>query len=311
MKRVLTLSAAFVAAAVGLTGCAANSASTAAPSPSSSLNAALTKLVPAQIESTGQIAAGANFAAPPFAMYASDGKTPSGAMVTIVTEAARRLGLKATWSQVDITAQTPALQTGRILVTGSATAANPDIIQQVNVVGVYQNLQGLFSLATKSSNYHDISDVCGKSVSVAETAAATIAIVNGISEICTQAGMPALKKELLAGGGTIALAVQSGRADVGILSVAQVAATVQQSKGQLAALESVNTEIFSKVPAGGEGFTVGKNQPKLAAAFQASVQSMMDDGTYAKIMKSFNVPSNLYFTKATLNDGSSHIVKNG
>lgn len=308
MKKLIASAVSGLALMAVLTACSGSPSSQSSQTPSSSADASLTKLVPADIASSGTIDGGANFQAPPFAMYAADGKTPSGAMIGIVTEAAHRLGLKVDWSQVAIADQTPALQAGKIVLTGSATAANPDIIKQVNVVGVFQNLQGFFTQAGSATKYKTIDDICGKSVSVGKSAAGTIAILNGVSGVCTQDGKPAIKQELLDGTADIVLAVQSGRADAGILSTASVAATVQQSSGMLAATDALNQEVASKIPSGGEGFTIAKSQTKLAKAFQAAVQSMIDDGAYAKIMNSFNVPTSLFYKTATLNDGSTKVV---
>ena len=55
--------------------------------------------------------------------------------------------------------------------------------------------------------------------------------------------------------------------------------------------------IMEKAP---QGIVVSKDDPALTAAIQASLQSLMDDGTLKKIFKSWNIDENIA-SKALLN----------
>ncbi|MEU8633124.1 transporter substrate-binding domain-containing protein [Amycolatopsis sp. NPDC048633] len=264
---------------------------------------ALKAMVPADIAAKGTIDGGANFQAAPMAMYVAGTKTPTGAVVELVEQAAGKLGLKVTWQQVLYPDQLPAMQAGKIVVSGSASAANAEIIAKANVVGAFKNLQGILATSAKAGEFTTLDDVCGKNIGLGKAAAATVAIFQDIAKHCTQGGLPAPVMIGLSATADIVLAVQSGRVDGGMIPTPTVVYTAQQSQGKLVATKSSDA-IAAAIDEGLEGFTIAKDQPELAKAFQAAVNAMVKDGTYAQILTKFGLPRNQLVDTATLNQAT-------
>jgi polar amino acid transport system substrate-binding protein len=57
---------------------------------------------------------------------------------------------------------------------------------------------------------------------------------------------------------------------------------VQQMEGELATLG----EVYGSAP---HGYVVAKDNPQFAGALRAAVQSLIDDGTYQKILENWGV----------------------
>lgn len=305
MKKLLVVGVAALALATGLAACSSSTpAPSAKPSSASGADPALVKLVPKAIESQGTINGGANFQAPPLANYDTDGKTPSGAVVKLVEHASALLGLTVNWQQILYPDQIPAMQAKKIVISGSASGANADIIASANVVGMFYNQQGILALPAKAKLFKTVDDMCGKSIGLGQAAAGTIAIFDKVADKCKADGKDAPKKTLLSATADIVLAVQSGRIDGGMIPTPTVIYTAQQSGGKLVAT-SVGAAIAKAIPQGDEGFTLAKDQLPLAKAYQAAFNTMMKDGSYVKIMKQFGVPSSQFRTTATLNKVSS------
>jgi polar amino acid transport system substrate-binding protein len=285
------------------TGGGAAASSIPSSVPSATADAAIKAMVPAQIESSGVLNGGANFQAPPMAMYASGGKTPTGAVVQLVDHAAGLMGLTVNWQQVLYPDQIPAMQAGKIMVSGSATSASAAFIKTANVIGAFKNLQSIIATSANAGEFQTLADSCGKKIGLGEAAAATVTIFEGIQKYCTDNGKPAPTKVGLSATADIVLAVQSGRVDGGLLPTPTVVYTAQNSSGKLVATKA-SDQIVQQINEGIEGFTVAKDQPKLAAAFQAAINEMIKDGSYKSIMTSFGLPTSQLISSATLNEAS-------
>jgi polar amino acid transport system substrate-binding protein len=310
----LALTTALIAAASGCsnvdTPVSAGGGASAAPAPAPgglddpvAVDPAVQAMVPAAIAAQGAIDGGANFQAPPMAMYASDGATPTGAVVELVEHAAGMMGLTIRWQQVLYPDQIPAMQAHKIVVSGSASAANGALIEKANVVGAFKNLQGVLVNADRADEFQTLDDMCGKQIGLGTAAAATVAIFDQIAAHCTQSGKPAPAKVGLSATAEIVLAVRAGRVDGGMIPTPTVVYTAQQSGGELVAARSGDA-IASAIDQGDEGFTVAKDQPELAAAFHAALQAMIEDGSYARILSAFDIPQNQLIDAATLNEAS-------
>jgi polar amino acid transport system substrate-binding protein len=310
MKKLFTAGVAALALVAGLAGCATpeTDGSSAMGKPARSakpvaVDQSIRALVPAQFRDAGVIAGGANFQAPPFAMYEPDGKTPSGAMVKIVDEAAGIMGLKVTWSQMLIADIIPAMQAKKVYIGGSMMASNAGIIESTNIITTVANHQGILALPNKASQFDSLDGICGKNIGMGTSALATQQIVGKIGKICQSEGKPAPKKTLLSATAAITLATQSGKIDGGMIPAATVDYVAQNSGGKLVATKA-NETIAEKIDQGIEGFSISKDQPELAKAFQKAVQKMMDDGDYQAILQQFKISPTNYEKTSNLNKAS-------
>jgi polar amino acid transport system substrate-binding protein len=118
------------------------------------------------------------------------------------------------------------------------------------------------------------------------------------STVCTQAGR----------GEITVTATDSDTQNQNQLRTARVAAIlndlptavyVSQTAGEGKYFEVVN---LPPINGGPYGIGVNKANPKLATAVQHALQSLVDDGTYTKILQSWNVTQGAV-TKVTINGG--------
>src|SRR5262249_18819114 len=185
----------------------------------------------------------------------------SGAVVELVDHAAALMGLTVHWQQVLYPAQIPAMQAGKIMVSGSATSASSAFIATANVIGAFKNLQSILATSANAGEFQTLADSWGKKIGLGEAAAATVAIFKGIQKYCTANGKPAPTMVGLSATADIVLAVRSGRVDGGLLPTPTVVYTAENSSGKLVDTKA-SDEIAQQVNEGLEGFTVAKNQPQ-------------------------------------------------
>lgn len=92
-----------------------------------------------------------------------------------------------------------------------------------------------------------------------------------------KAGKPEVKVEVHPGTSKIVLALQSGRADVAMIDTSAGAYISQQHPGEF----EVPDASYAPRP---YGLVLPKESDDLAKALQATVQALIDEGTYAKIL---------------------------
>ena len=278
-------SAAASAAPPAAASAAAPAASSAAASyvPSTTVPSgvvpALQALVPASAKSSGELTVGSGLNFPPYTFKNAAG-TATGIEPDLVNMIGQMLGLKVVYSQLQFPALLPSLQNGRNEIGLDQLADTPAREQAVNFVDY---LKGADSLLVKPGNptHISVNDLCGHTLAVV-TGTVEVTLMQSDTKACTAAGKPAIKLLVLGDSSTQFLAVQNGRADAAPVEVAVAAYLAQHSNGQTATLNAV-------LP--GLGYTVGIAVSKssgLTNAIEASVQQIMADGQYQKLLATWH-----------------------
>jgi len=110
------------------------------------------------------------------------------------------------------------------------------------------------------------------------------ASTKALSADCKAAGKAEIDILSLTGSDTVALALQQGRVDAALNSTATIAAMMGESPDayELAGPPfDVNTKI---------GMALRKDDTLLKSRLEAALQSMVKDGTYAALLKKWNLP---------------------
>jgi polar amino acid transport system substrate-binding protein len=272
-----------MAGVLSLTACSGDDGSdnnAAKPQPSVTADPALAAKVPDAIKADGKIVAGTEATYAPMEFLDADGKTVIGVDVDLFKAVAARLGLQAEFQQSTFGDIIPGVGTGKYEAGVSAFTVNKERIQQANMV-TYFNAGTQW--AVKKGNPAGVStdEPCGKNIAVQKD---TVQFddITVRSTACTSAGKPAVNIHPYPGQDAAANAVVSGKDDAMLADSVVVAYAVKQTDGQLETLG----DIYDSAP---YGYVVAKPDTQFAEALRASVQSLIDDGSYLKILENWGV----------------------
>jgi polar amino acid transport system substrate-binding protein len=110
------------------------------------------------------------------------------------------------------------------------------------------------------------------------------ASTKALSAECKAAGKPEIDILSLTGSDTVALALQQGRVDAALNSTATIAAMIGESPDAYE-LAGAPFDANTKV-----GIALRKDDTALKSRLEAALQSMAKDGTYAALLKKWNLP---------------------
>lgn len=276
--------------AVVLAGCGAggdgSGAATPSAAPGTAAPAEVTKdnalaaLVPAAVAADGKIVFGTDASYPPNEFTDTDGSTIIGLDVDLGTAIAKKLGLSAEFQNSAFTGIIPGIESTQYELGMSSFSINPERLATVDMVSYFS---AGTSLAVAAGNPDKISleTLCGKAVGV-QAGTVQVDDIAARSATCTAAGQPAIQVTELLAQTDVTLALSSGRIVAMLADSPVVAYAVSQTSG---ALEVIG-DPYDTAP---YGIVLAKSQADFAKGLQGAVQALIDDGTYAAILKKWNV----------------------
>lgn len=242
-------------------------------------NPQLVALVPPEIQAKGKITVGTN---PPYApneFKDSDGNI-IGFEMDLIRAAGAMMGLEVEVNQMDFNLILPALSAGSVDVGATAFTDTEERQKNYDFVDFYS--AGI-SWATQPGNENTIDpdNACGLKVAVQKGTYSDTDEVQGRSEECEAQGKPPIEKLVYekadaAATATILKKAQAYSSDSPVIDFA-----IARSEGKLVRVG----EPFDTAPF---GMGVKKNSP-LGKALAATLQTMMNDGTYEAILKQWGL----------------------
>lgn len=305
-KRTAVSAAALLAMMFPLSACGTSDSSSSPSSGAGTVPPGSAAAQPADpaIKVPERFAAGIKVASgvfPPMTMLSPTGEF-SGLDYDLGQAIGGKLGVPVTFHEQDFDSIIPSLQSGKhtIIINGmNDTAARQKTLDFVDY------FHGGMSIVVKKGNPEGITtvlDLCGKTVAVAK---ATVQADLMRAESAKCAGIqkaPITITELPAENDAL-LAVRSGRAVADVFDSAPAQYT-QSTAGDGALFEVVKD---TKYPNGYSpvftGIGILKKDHDLALAVQASLQSLIDDGTYAALLTKYGL-SSYAVPSAQLNQGT-------
>lgn len=286
-SRLLPSIAATAALAVVLAGCGAggdgsggaSASGTAIPVPAK--DDALAAMVPAAVSADGKIVFGTDASYAPNEFTAPDGTTVIGMDVDLGNAVAEKLGLKPEFQNSTFDGIIPGI-TGKRYELGMSSFTITD--ERVGSVDMVSYFSAGTSLAVAKGNPDGITGadaLCGRAVGV-QTGTTQAKDIAARDKACTAAGKPAIAVTQLAAQSDVTLALASKRIVAMLADSPVVAYAVTTTEG---ALEIVGTP-YDTAP---YGIVMAKNQGDYAKAVRGALQSLIGDGTYAAILKKWNV----------------------
>lgn len=285
-------------AALALTGCVNNTTAGAGTPTAGSSTKAVTKdkaavaLLPDKIAKTGKLVIATSPNYPPNEFKDGAGK-PIGWSIELDDALAAKLGLTAEIRVASFDNIIPGIVGGTIDIGSSSFTDTLKREQQVDFVNYYSAGTRWASAAGKSV---DPKNACGLTVAVQATTLQDTVMLPADSAACVALGKAPIKKLPYETQDSAINAVVLGRADAVIGDSPGILYAIVKTKGKL----QKAGDMAKAVP---YGIAVGKNS-SLTKAVQRAMQSMVDDGTYAKILNKWGVGDG-GIAKITINAGGN------
>jgi len=266
-----------------LSGCADNSKPAAGGSTTGSTASEVKKddvaaaLLPAKVAKTGKLVIGTSPNYAPNEFKDNAGK-PIGWAIEVSDAIAAKLGLKADYQIARFENIIPGIVGGKIDVGESSFTDTVVREKQVDFVNYY--VAGI-QWASGTGKVVDPDNACGLKVAVQATTYQDTVEVPAKSAACVKAGKPAIKKISLDTQDAAANAVALGQADAFSADSPVTLYGISKLKGKL----QTAGKTFEAAP---YGMAVAKGSGT-AKAVQAALQSMVDDGSYGKILSKWGV----------------------
>jgi polar amino acid transport system substrate-binding protein len=279
--RVLGLIAAGALSAASLSACADNTASEGAAGSSASGSSVqqddkLAALVPDEIAGRGTLKVGTDPTYAPNEFQEGSDKIV-GFDIDLFNAVAGKLGLTPEYQASTFDNIIPGVQGGSYDVGVSSFTDNSEREQVVDMITYFE---AGTQWAQAAGGDVDPDNPCGLTVAV-QTGTVQLEELTARSQACTAAGDKAIEILQFDDQGQATNSVALGQAQAVLADSPVMAYAVQQSNDAL----ELAGDVYDAAP---YGYVVAKNGG-LSEALQGAVQSLIDDGTYADILKTWGL----------------------
>ncbi|MET9950516.1 ABC transporter substrate-binding protein [Streptomyces sp. NPDC006339] len=236
-------------------------------------------LLPPDVRKAGTLRVGSSIGTPPGAYY-PDGadKAPAGQDIDLADAVAKVLGVRLERQDASFETILPALASGKYDVGTGNFGVTTERLKTIDFVTYVNDGQG-FAVrkgdAALGGKVTDLTRLCGLTIGTGAgtTFEATLTARKGI---CAEAGRKPYEVKVYSENGAILTALQQGRVDV-------VMSTINGLRYQ-ASQPAARTVFLGEYHRLDVGFAFKKGSP-LTPAFRAAVDRLIEDGTYARILK--------------------------
>jgi polar amino acid transport system substrate-binding protein len=250
-------------------------------------------LLPDKIKSAGKLQVGINVSYAP-----NEYKDPSGKIVgwevDFLDGVPKKLGLATSYQETALDTIIPGVAGAKYDVGMSSFTDNKKREQQVDFVNYYS---AGFQWASPAGKTVDPNNACGLKVIVQTGTTEETEGIPAKSKACTDAGKPAITMSRLDSHDAKNQAVVLGQYDALDADSPITQYAVKQSNGKL----QLAGDLYSAAP---YGLAVAKGAGTLKEALQKAIQSMIDDGSYRKILETWGVEPGAIAT-ASINGATS------
>ncbi|MCI0156206.1 ABC transporter substrate-binding protein [Leifsonia shinshuensis] len=296
IRSVAPVAALVAVAALALSGCVDNSTPSSSGSASSAAfdvkkDDTLAASLPSKIKSAGVLTVGMDDTYPPNE-YKDDNGNPVGWEVDFTNAIGAKLGVKINYAIAKFDNIIPSVTGGKDDFGMSSFTDTVEREKQVDFVNYYN--AGILWASAKGKTV-DPDNACGLKVAVQSTTYEDTDEVPAKSKTCTDAGKPAIQALRYDNQDDATNAVILGKADALSADSPVTLYAVSKSSGKLQ--EAGKT--FDVAP---YGIPVAKNSD-LTPVLQKTIQALIDDGTYKKILDKWGVADGMV-TTASINAAS-------
>ncbi|WP_110589719.1 ABC transporter substrate-binding protein [Microbacterium suaedae] len=281
-SRLLLAPAALAVAALAVS-CSSSPDDETGAAPAAEADETLAALVPDDVRDAGSVTVGTEAQYPPYEFVdAADGETITGLDIDLLAAATAKLGLEYELSNVAFDTLLPSLDSERYDLVVAGITDSVERQANYDFVDYFSADQAIIVPAGNPEGISEMSDLCGLTVSVLVDSTQQSLLEAENEGSCQGDPIDILTQQT----DTEALTqVQSERAVATLTQEAVGVYNASQIQGG-AAFEVANDGPISGEPL---GFVFAKGDDELRDAFQAALQSLVDDGTYAEILERWDV----------------------
>jgi polar amino acid transport system substrate-binding protein len=245
------------------------------------------------------IKAGSITNSPPMISYAADGTTLQGAIVDLAAAMSRQMGRTIAFESIPFKGLLPAMEAKRIDITFTLMNDTPEREQVIDFVDFF-NL-GTMLLIRKGNPDHveSLETLCGKTVSTVQ-GSTQVALVDETNAKCRAGGKAPIENLQYAQPSDARLQVQTGHV-AAFLGNTPVMVYLAKTAGDGTIFDVVRGHEYQPVPL---GIGVAKSNTPLRDALKKSLDALIADGTYRRILEKHGVESGAV-TAATINGGAN------
>ena len=300
-RNIFLLASTALAFSVVLAGCSSGSSSSASSAPAttpastatgSQYNAVLHDSLPADIIKKGSLTLATDPTDPPLEFY-NDSNQLIGAEVDMAAAIGQVLGVKVQLVPAKFDAIIPGIQAGRYDASVSGFADRAGRQKIVDFVDYFTSSRAYLFETGKQTGLETATNLCGKSVAVAKGTTMADSIVTQAAD-CLKTGKAKINAQIYPDQNACVLAVQSGRAQLTILSDHVAFWIAKTSKGVL--------DVALRPDQGQDINGIAVKKGGLVTPIQKAIQQLMDGGTFVQIYTKWNLQK-LILTTATVNAG--------
>ncbi|MGW1591594.1 ABC transporter substrate-binding protein [Streptomyces sp. NPDC002386] len=236
-------------------------------------------LLPAGVRRAGTLRVGSSIGSPPGAYYPNGpDKAPAGQDIDLADAAAKVLGIRLRRQGASFETILPALGSGKYDFGTGNFGVTTERLKTIDFVTYIDDGQG-FAVkkggAVLKKKVTDLTQLCGLTIG---TGAGTTfeATLTAQKDVCAKAGRKPYDVQVYSENAATLTALQQGRIDV-------IMSTINGLRHQ-AAQPASGTAFVGEYHRLDVGFAFKKGSP-LTKAFQAAVNELIEDGTYARILR--------------------------
>lgn len=294
----LTVAAVCALACLGLAACGSNppqaegarqDGGKSAERPALKQDPELHAMLPAKIRASKKLVSVNNGSFPPYEIAGSDGHSLTGASADLATALGQLLGVKVEHVTADgLPSSLTGIKAGRYdLALGPIgdfedRQVSNDFVDWVREYVVFAVQKG------NPKKIESLASTCGRRIAVMAGGSAE-GVIKQQAKDCAKAGKPAVQVQSYKDQPGSILAVRSGRADAFFSSQAPLTYFVQQAKGQLELAGTGKGNGFDDLY---QGAVIPKDSP-LRKVLVKALTKLMDNGTYASVMKKWDLSDNM------------------
>ncbi|MGW3245489.1 ABC transporter substrate-binding protein [Streptomyces sp. NPDC001070] len=265
---------------------------------------ALHDALPASIKSARKVRVATDVPYPPFEMYVSEGSTQmTGLDYDLGQALGAKLGVTFAFHAQKFDGIVPAIQAGKYDAAISAITDNKEREKVVDFVVYSASGTGLMVAKGNPAKIGTLDDLCGRKAAV-QSGTHQQELLNKHQDACKAAGKPNIEIQTFPKDSDAQLALRSGKVDADVLTKPAAGWTARTADGGNAFELVDDPAALGGYESSPNGIAVSKSLPELTDAIQKALQSLIDDGSLAKIYDKYGVAS-IAVKSATKNSADS------
>ncbi len=269
-------------------GLSAGCAQAADAIPAQKVDQALHDRLPADIKTAGKMISVNNGSFPPYEIVEGP-TTMTGASADLTEALAQLLGIKIEHATVSgLSGVLAGIKSGRYQLAIGPIGDYPDRQAKNDFIDFVQEFVVFAVQKGNPAQINGLDDTCGKRIAVMAAGSAE-QVIRKQSQVCTDAGKPAVTVQSFTDQPSSILAVRSKRSDAFFSSQAPLVYFVDQAHGQLELTGQGKKNGFGDIFQG----TVVPEDSELGKVVLDGYKALFANGTYAAIMKKWKLDGNM------------------